>query len=276
MKPAGVHYLADPIPADTKLTPDQQKLILGGEVCMWAEQLNARSIDSRLWPRTAAMAERFWSPQTVRDVDDMYRRLDPTSLELEALGLEHITHEGAALRELAQTQQPEPIDALRNFSRAFEPVSFSDRYQEQHTSQLTALTGFVDALRPDPPSRHALELAARAFLVSPRATTPEIAAARVELTTFFQTTGGSVPEVNQLIARQPRLAPVAPRAQQLSALSQAGLEAISFLTSGTPAPETWKTRNLALIEAARKPAAIVRFTFLDPLTALVQAVPQTR
>ena len=276
MKPAGVHYLADPIPADTKLTPDQQKLILGGEVCMWAEQLNARSIDSRIWPRTAAIAERFWSPQSTRDVDDMYRRLQPISLELEALGLRHITHEGAALRELAQTQQPEPIDALRNFSRAFEPVSFSERYQQQHTSQLTALTGFVDAIRPDPPSRYAIELATRTFLTAPRATTPEVAAARATLNAFFQQTGGSVPEVNQIIARQPRLAALGLRAQQLPALTQAGLEAVSFLTSGTPAPPEWRTRNLALMEAGRKPGAIVRFTFLDPLTTLIQAVPQSK
>ena len=63
MKTNEAHYLADPIPADTTLTPEQQKLILGGEVCMWAEQLNERTIDSRIWPRTAVMAERFWSPQ---------------------------------------------------------------------------------------------------------------------------------------------------------------------------------------------------------------------
>ncbi|HEY2001113.1 MAG TPA: family 20 glycosylhydrolase, partial [Acidobacteriaceae bacterium] len=75
MKSNETHYLADPIPADTTLTPEQQKLILGGEVCMWAEQLNERTIDSRIWPRTAVMAERFWSPQSDRDVASMYQRL---------------------------------------------------------------------------------------------------------------------------------------------------------------------------------------------------------
>ena len=150
MRPAGVHYLVDPVPANTTLTPDQQKLILGGEVAMWAEQLDRRSIDSRIWPRTAAIAERFWSPQSLTDVDDMYRRLEPVSLELETLGLHHVSAEGVALRELAGPEHASLTDraALETFAQAFEPVSFHERYEEQHTSQLTPLTSFVDALRP--------------------------------------------------------------------------------------------------------------------------------
>ncbi|WP_085940638.1 family 20 glycosylhydrolase [Granulicella tundricola] len=31
---------------------------------MWAEHLSPRTIDSRIWPRTAAIAERFWSQRT--------------------------------------------------------------------------------------------------------------------------------------------------------------------------------------------------------------------
>ncbi len=62
MKTAEEHYLADPIPSDASLTEEEKARILGGEVCMWSEQLNERTIDSRIWPRTAAIAERFWSP----------------------------------------------------------------------------------------------------------------------------------------------------------------------------------------------------------------------
>ena len=56
--------------------PDEQKRILGGEACMWAEYVSPENIDSRIWPRTAAIAERFWSPQDTRDVNSMYQRLD--------------------------------------------------------------------------------------------------------------------------------------------------------------------------------------------------------
>ncbi len=278
MKPAGVHYLADPVPAGTTLTPEQQKLILGGEITMWAEQLDARSIDSRIWPRSAAIAERFWSPQSITNTDDLYRRLDPVSLELDTLGLHHISAEAAGLRDLAGPSHASLTDqaALGNFAEAFEPVSFHDRYEEQHTSQLTPLTSFVDAVRPDPPIRHRLELAARTFLADPHGSSAQVIAARQQLTAFFQSVGNAVPEVRQQMLASPRLQAIQPRIDQLPALTLAGIEATLYLSSNAPASTGWKARNLALLEAAKKPGAIVRFTFLEPLTDLINATPEAK
>ena len=267
MQPAGVHYLVDPSPADAPLTAPQRKLILGGEICMFGEHVDERSIDSRIWPRSAAIAERLWSPATVTDVADMYRRLREVSIELELLGLHHLLQEDSGLRELAET---EGIDDLRTFATSLEPVSFHDRYLEQKTSQLTVLDRFVDAIRPDPPMRFELEQRTRAFLKSPHTDSED----RVAITMLFEGWKHSSPAVQAQIARSPLLSDVALRAQQLPLLADAGLAAIQMLAAGTTAPAGWKDKQLALLEEARKPSGIVRFYFLDDLTQIISAIPQ--
>ena len=266
MKSAEEHYLADPLPASSTLTPAQRELVLGGEVCMWGEHVNQLSIDSRIWPRTAAVAERFWSPATVTDIDDMYRRLWVENLRIEALGLTQITHEGASLRELAGT---EDINALRVFASALQPVPFGERYRGQHTDQLTPLDSVVDAVRPDPPIRYQTAMLVRDLLKSPKTNSN----ARAQLKHIFQNWSDSVAPVEAQMQSSPLLAVARPRAQQLTALSRTGMEALDYLSGAKKAPADWKKSHLAEIEAARKPQALLRFTFIDPLHDLVDAVP---
>jgi hexosaminidase len=267
MKSAGTHYLADPLPSSSPLTPEQRKLVLGGEVCMWGEQLDEHTIDSRIWPRTAAIAERFWSPESVTNVDDMYRRLDAVSLQLEDLGLHHLTQEDASLRELAGTRN---IDQLRIFASAFEPVSFGERFHQQKTSQFTVLNRFVDAIRADPPSRYQIERLTRSFLQSPQSDSES----KAGLNHWFEIMANSVPPVEEQMRQSPRLAEIQPRAGQLTGLAQTGIEAVHFLSSNTKAPAGWKKDRLAEIEEAKKPSGVVRFTFIDPLSSLVNAVQE--
>jgi hexosaminidase len=264
MRSAEEVYLSDPVPADTKLTPEQQALILGGEVCMWAEQLNERTVDSRVWPRTAAIAERFWSPADRRDVADMYRRLYSTSLQLESAGLTHISGPQMARRSLGGAQHPAALDTL---ATVIEPVSFHERYEMQHTDATTPLDGLVDAVVPDPPSRNEIRTQVSALTGGGAAAQASGDALGVR----FRAWQAAVPELTVLAGQSPRMPGAGTRVGQLDQLAKVGLSAVGYLQSGQKPPQGWKEQQLQIISDAEKPAAMVRFTFLPSLRTLVEA-----
>jgi hexosaminidase len=261
---AAAHYLVDPVPAKSDLTADQQAHIFGGEACMWSEYVNGAIIDSRIWPRTAAIAERLWSPQNVNNVDDMYRRLWIESMRLESLGLTHLSQEDAGLRQLTGSTQ---VDALRIFTSVLQPSDFGGIASE-HRNTLSPFSTLNFALQPDPPSRHHFELMVADYLQDPFARESQEAL----LTGIFQGWISSEPELLQLMADSPLLAQAKPRAEELTELGSLGLEAVSYLSSTEPAPRGWKAQKLATLDYAQKPQAEVRFTVLQPLRDLVNAV----
>ena len=117
------HYSVEPI-GSVELTKEQQSNILGGEATMWGELVTPLTIDSRIWPRTAAIAERFWSPEGIKDIDNMLHRLTDVNRKLEELGITHIKNRDVILRSI---NNHEDNVVLKTLSKLCEPLKMYTR-----------------------------------------------------------------------------------------------------------------------------------------------------
>lgn len=271
MKSAERMYLDDPLPPDSDLIPDQARLVLGGEVAMWAEQITAQTVDSRLWPRTAALAERFWSPRKTRDVPDMYRRLQVESVRLDNLGVTHISGPWRGLRQITGSEQAAGQLAL--LTSALSPAPFHSRYQQQKTSQLTPMGNVVDFTRPDPPLRRTLQMLADQYL---HASGAEKTSARQQLEAIFQSWISVGPALDALTPSHPLLDGVKLRRQQFSQLGLLGVQSLSLLeTKSAPSP-AWLQAQTSLLKQASEPHDLVDFVMLPTLQTLLDATQTSR
>ena len=264
MNPAARHYAVDPLPADSGLTPEQARHILGGEATMWGEWVGPETIDSRLWPRTAAIAERFWSPREITDVNDMYRRLDQISLQLEEVGLTHERNVDVLLRRLAHTRDIGPLAVLAG---VVEPVKGYQRGSQQRWTTLGPLTHLVDAVSSD--SRGAREVSL--LLEGLMNDAPRFAAGREHLRARFREWQANVPDLAALVDRAPALREVAPLSTNLADLAGVGLEALAALEVHATPFDEWRDAALATLDRASRPTAALEFPFAPLVRELVFA-----
>ncbi len=267
MWPAAKHYAVDPMSAAAAtLTPDQAKLILGGESCMWAEWVTPENVDSHIWPRNAAIAERLWSPQNVTDAASMYTRMNAVSLDLEWLGL---THRSARLRMLHRMAGAADITALRNLADVVEPVKDYGRGDDAKgiLDFDGPLTRMVDAVYPESDlARHFADLV-QAFIQSGY----KDQAAETQIRTWLTAWRDNDAKLHALLDQSSLLQEDAPLSQNLSALGIVGLQALDSLDKSQPVPDSSKTQQLAFIDSAKKPAAELLLMIAAPVEQLVEA-----
>jgi hexosaminidase len=250
MWPASRHYGVDPMSdAAANLSPEEAQRILGGEACMWSEYVSPENIDSRIWPRMAAIAERLWAAQNVTDVNSMYERLEATSHWLDWLGLTHNSSYEPMLRRIGGS---EDVSSLRVLADLVEPVKDYTREATApvEPTSLLPLNRLVDAVRPE-------SATARTF------------AAMVDAVISRQADVTTKTQVRALLANwstnQSKLAPsenrpfllkeAAPLSERLSEVAATGIQALDYLEKGERPSEAWTAQQTSFLQNAQKQQA---------------------
>ena len=258
--PTDQHYLNDPLPEDAPLTAEQAARILGGEATMWAEYVSPETVDSRIWPRTAAIAERLWSPGSVRDLGDMYRRLDRISLTLEELGLQHERNRPVMLRRLCQCRD---ITGLEVLLGAIEPVKGYNRGRLRDHTQFSPLTRMVDAAWPDAGPAREFRGDVDELLAGRRGSD----AVRTDLVRWRDNHEALLPQLEASSG----LAEMIPMSASLSEVARIGLDALTVIDTKKAVTGAWLDDRLARLEAAREGYGQTELVIIDPIVRLVCA-----
>jgi hexosaminidase len=266
------HYAVDPASgAAANLTPEQQQLILGGESCMWVEYVNPENIDSRIWPRNAAIAERLWSPQNVTDVASMYARLHAVSAQLEWLGLTHRAHYPQMLRRIAgHSATPEQLAALRTLADVVEPVKDYTREASApvEPTSATPLNRLVDAVPLESDAARRFNEQVDKFVSSACRDADTAAQLRAQLAAWRDNDS----RLRPLMQSSFLVKEVAATSQDLSLLASVGLAALDVLSKDAPAPDDWKAQQLAIVDQAKTPKSQLLLMPAPAIQKLVEAI----
>ena len=258
MQSSGQHYSVDPLQGDAaELTPEEQARILGGEAAMWEELVTAETLDAKLWPRLAAIAERLWSPRSTTDLTSMYARLESTNRWLEWLGLTQRSNLELMRERLAGSLPVAPLDA---FASILEPVKGYERHRAPYGAS-TPFNHLVDAIPPESDASRAFGAAADAYIASPDGGAAD--ALRATLAAWSRIAAEARPllESNSLLVEN------VPVADAVTTLCRIGQEALHYASS--PAPEGWKQGALEAVQDASKHSAGLLVPFAPAIQKLV-------
>ena len=254
--PAFIHYQTD-FPSDK---------ILGGEAAQWTEIADAENIETRIWPRAAAVAERFWSPKSIHDVYDMYRRLFIVSDELAESGLMHQANYERMVRRFADGYD---YYATKNLLDILTPVKGYKRLlglmtlPEYYTYPNAPLVRAADIAMVDPPGKWAFRNLVTEYLRSKSPASEN--AIRKQLNLW----SANHQLLKPLFGSSVLAKEIEPHAKNLSALSLSCLEALDMYKSGRQPGAQWMADQQALLKAATRSEGDVELSVLPEIGAII-------
>jgi hexosaminidase len=206
------HYLNDPMPKNITLSAEEKARILGGEATMWSELVTSTTIDSRIWPRTAAIAERLWSNENITDLVSLRKRMNAISLQLEELGITHIRNKEVLLRNISNNQTN---TALEDFFNICEPLKLYSRNSEgTEYKTYSPFNLFADACTPDASDALGFDTAVNNYLKNKNIEN------QILVTDYLKKWINVNAKLIELSSNAPLIQPLLPLSKSLSDLSQ--------------------------------------------------------
>ena len=262
LQPASFHYQIDPLGNEAaSLQGDQIAQVLGGEACMWTEYVTPETVDSRIWPRLAAIAERLWSPADTRDIGSMYTRLEAVSNWLAWTGVKHHSNYPEMLQRLAGGTSP----ALFRLADVLEPLGIDERQAARQYTSRVPLNRLVDAVPPESETVRNLDEDVARLVANPSGHPREVSHVRLTFTTWSLNDESLRP----LIAGRFLLREAGGLSEDLSRIGKVGLRALQYLESGTRPPADWLAQQKQELDRMAQPRAEVVLAAVRPVQALL-------
>ena len=262
-EPASQHYAVDPLGKAAGLTPEEKSHILGGEATIWSEMVTSETIEGRIWPRTAAIAERLWSPQDVTDQASMYKRLAIAARTLTWQGIPYLATSSNMIDRIANGNDSGP---LRVLASVVEPPKEYARPNLKPYDSTSPMNLLVDAVSPESDTaRNFRDLAAR--IASGTATAADHAQARQWLTLWRDNDAALQPTIT-FSALATELAPIS---RNLHDSSTIGLAALDAIERKQPITSATSSQQLATLKTLEAPQAVLLNQTVPGVQALVKA-----
>ncbi|HNW98779.1 MAG TPA: family 20 glycosylhydrolase [Bacteroidales bacterium] len=258
------HYLNDPLPDTMKIDESAKKYILGGEATMWSELTTDETVDSRIWPRTAAIAERLWSPSSVKNVDDMYRRIDILSIELEELGITHIKNRDMMMRRMVGSDS---IEVLKTFIGALTPLKGYKRHSVGRTyTTTTPLSRIVDIAIPDEPVARRFNQWVKQYLET------NDDSLKTMITKQLGIWKNNHVKMIELIKKVPALKEVDSVSYNISVVAEIGFECMKYFEGKQKPDENWIKQQSDILKEIKKPKAEVDIAIIPSIEKMLEAL----